>query len=76
MHRFQDFYEEGEREILLDEVSKLRDQVLKEITKICFFNPILAVVYGQYNKLNTIFVFSCFNFLMDTLRTIAFQILV
>lgn len=76
MHRFQDFYEEGEREILLDEVSKLRDQVLKEITKICFLIPILAVVYGWYNKLNTIFVFSCFNFLMDTLRTIAFQILV
>ncbi|CAL2278907.1 unnamed protein product [Prunus armeniaca] len=29
LRRFQDFYEEGEREILLDEVSKLRDQLLQ-----------------------------------------------
>ncbi|RXH88151.1 hypothetical protein DVH24_042222 [Malus domestica] len=29
LRRFQEFYEEGEREILLDEVSKLRDQLLQ-----------------------------------------------
>ncbi|KAJ4830100.1 hypothetical protein Tsubulata_017786 [Turnera subulata] len=32
LRRFQEFYEEGEREILLDEVSKLREQMLQ------FFN--------------------------------------
>ena len=28
LHRYQEFYEEGEREILLTEVSSLREQVL------------------------------------------------
>ncbi|XP_015163781.1 phragmoplast orienting kinesin 2 isoform X1 [Solanum tuberosum] len=31
LRRFQDFYEEGEREILLNEVSNLRDQLLNNI---------------------------------------------
>ena len=30
-YRFQEFYEEGEREILLDEISKLREQVFMEL---------------------------------------------
>ncbi|KAL1180314.1 hypothetical protein V6Z11_A03G222400 [Gossypium hirsutum] len=29
LRRFQEFYEEGEKEILLDEISKLRDQLLR-----------------------------------------------
>jgi hypothetical protein len=40
VYRFQEFYEEGEREILLEEVSKLREQVFMELensSKIHFY---------------------------------------
>lgn len=40
VYRFQEFYEEGEREILLEEVSKLREQVFMELensSKIQFY---------------------------------------
>lgn len=38
MHRFQDFYEEGEKEMLLAEVSELRDQVSTESKQRLYFS--------------------------------------
>lgn len=44
IHRLEEFYEEGERDILLDEVSKLRDQVHIDLTKISFVFCLLSKV--------------------------------
>lgn len=45
-NRFQEFYEEGEREILLDEVSKLREQVFVELDAKSKFSFVVFVVWN------------------------------
>ncbi|OVA15456.1 Kinesin [Macleaya cordata] len=54
LRKFQDFYEEGERELLLAEVSELRDQVFVEFSCDCFvclFILILMLITSSWLQL-------------------------